>query len=103
MVNTYGFYVGATRVLWEAKHMASVPPLVAAHVWPMGGTHVGHSWGPWNFAIWANFECEIGNLNEQIITDSMDMKHISVKYDQSLIRWFSNYIQLDVMNKSYLN
>ena len=26
-------------------------PLVTARVWPMKGTHVGHSWGPWNFAI----------------------------------------------------
>ena len=26
--------------------------LVAAHVWPLRGTHMDHSWGPWNFAIW---------------------------------------------------
>ena len=35
-------------------HTPACPISGSARVmWPMRGTHVGHSWGPWNFAIWA--------------------------------------------------
>ena len=30
-------------------------PLMAAHEWPMRCTHLGPSWGKWNFAIWGKF------------------------------------------------
>ena len=42
---TYGSHVENCCTLQRA-------PLVAAHVWPMGGTHVGPLWGQYNFAIW---------------------------------------------------
>ena len=45
---THGYHVKNCCILQCA-------PLVAAHVWSMRGTHVGHSWDPWNFAIWGLF------------------------------------------------
>ena len=42
---TYGPHEGNCCILQYA-------PLVAAHVWPMRGTHMGPLWGKGNFAIW---------------------------------------------------
>ena len=39
-----------------------------------------------------NFRCKIADVNKQILTDYINMKRISVKYDQSFIRCFSSYI-----------
>ena len=61
MANTHGFHVGPMWVLWEAStwvprgNCYQCAPLVAAHLWSMRGILVGHSWGPWNFAIWVAY------------------------------------------------